>query len=69
LIRSEDLYPLKAEEIEKGQTIQAVLVFIDAKKDRIRASVKRLERQKERDALKQYSDDSSINSLGELIKK
>jgi len=69
LIRSEDLYPLKDEEIEKGQKIQAVLVFIDAKKDRIRASVKRLERQKERDALKQYSDDSSINTLGELIKK
>jgi len=69
LIRSEDLYPLKAEEIEKGQTIQAVLVFIDAKKDRIRASVKRLEKQKERDALSEYSDDSSINSLGDLIKK
>jgi len=69
LIRSEDLYPLKAEEIEKGQTIQAVLVFIDAKKDRIRASVKRLEKQKERDALNEYSDDSSINSLGDLIKK
>ncbi len=69
LIRSEDLYPLKDEEIEKGQKIQAVLVFIDTKKDRIRASVKRLERQKERDALKQYSDDSSINTLGELIKK
>jgi len=69
LIRSEDLYPLKDEEIEKGQNIQAVLVFIDAKKDRIRASVKRLERQKERDALAEYSDDSSLNSLGELIKK
>jgi small subunit ribosomal protein S1 len=69
LIRSEDLYPLKEEEIEKGQNIQAVLVFIDSKKDRIRASVKRLEKQRERDALKEYSDESSINSLGELIKK
>ncbi len=69
LIRSEDLYPLKAEELEKGQNIQAVLVFIDPKKDRIRASVKRLEKQKEKEALKEYSDDSSINSLGELIKK
>jgi len=69
LIRSEDLAPLKAEELEKGQTIQAVLVFIDPKKDRIRASVKRLERQKERDAVAQYSDDSSLNSLSDLIKK
>ncbi len=69
LIRSEDLYPLNAEELEKGQTIQAVLVFIDAKKDRIRASVRRLERQKERDAVAQYSDDSSLNSLSDIIKK
>ncbi len=68
LIRTEDLAPLKAEELEKGQKIQAVLVFIDAKKDRIRASVKRLERQKERDALARYSDDDSIK-LGDIINK
>ncbi len=66
LIRTEDLAPLKADELEKGQKIQAVLVFIDPKKDRIRASVKRLERQKERAALKQYSDDDSIK-LGDII--
>jgi len=69
LIRMEDLYPLKAEEIEKGQEISAVLVFIDPKKDRIRASVKRLERQKEKEALAQYSDDSSINTLADIMKK
>ena len=69
LIRSEDLHPLKADEIEKGQTIQAVLVFLDPKKDRIRASIKRLERQKERDAVAKYSDDTSLNSLSDIIKK
>ncbi len=68
LIRLEDLAPLKAEELEKGQEIQAVLVFIDSKKDRIRASVRRLERQKEREALAQYSDDTSIK-LGDIINK
>ena len=67
LIRTEDLAPLNAEEIEKGQKISAVLVFIDAKKDRIRASVKRLERQKEREALAQYSDNDSMK-LGDLLK-
>lgn len=67
LIRSEDLYPLTMDEIEKGQSIQAVLVFIDPKKDRIRASVKRLERQKERDAVAQYSDDTSMK-LGDMLK-
>ncbi len=68
LIRLEDLAPLKAEELEKGQEIQAVLVFIDPKKDRIRASVRRLERQKEKEALAQYSDDTSIK-LGDIINK
>jgi len=70
LIRTEDLAPLNIDEIEKGQTIQAVLVFIDPKKDRIRASVKRLERQKERDAVAEYSDDSAM-TLGDIanIKK
>jgi len=67
LIRKEDLAPLKAEELEAGQDIKAVLVFMDPKKDRIRASVKRLERQKEKEALKKYSDDSSIK-LGDIIK-
>ena len=68
LIRLEDLAPLKAEELEKGQEITAVLVFIDPKKDRIRASVRRLERQKEKEALAQYSDDTSIK-LGDIINK
>ncbi len=68
LIRLEDLAPLKVEELEKGQEIQAVLVFIDPKKDRIRASVRRLERQKEKEALAQYSDDTSIK-LGDIINK
>ena len=31
LIRTEDLYPLKFEEIEKGQEIKGVISFIDAK--------------------------------------
>ena len=68
LIRNEDLYPLKASELEKDQEIKAVLVFLDAKKDRIRASVRRLEKQKEKEALKKYSDDDSIK-LGDIINK
>ncbi len=60
LIRSEDLSPLKADELEQGQEVEAVLVFIDTKNGKVRASVKRLERQKEKEALKKYNDDSSI---------
>jgi len=69
LIRMEDLHPLKAEEIEKGQEITAVLAFIDPKKDRIRASVRRLEKQKEKEALAQYTDDTSMTLEDAIIKK
>jgi len=67
LIRTEDLAPLKVDELEIGQPIKAVLVFIDTRNGKVRASVKRLERQQEREALAKYNDDSSIK-LGDIIK-
>jgi small subunit ribosomal protein S1 len=69
LIRTEDLHPIKFDEIEPGQEIKGVISFIDAKNDRIRVSVKRLERQEEREALEHLNsqqDDSM--TLGDLIK-
>ncbi|NKQ40570.1 MAG: 30S ribosomal protein S1 [Sulfurovum sp.] len=69
LIRTEDLYPLKFDEIEKDQEIRAVISFIDSQSGRIRISVKRLERQEERqalDSLNSEQDDSM--TLGDLIK-
>ncbi|HIO95883.1 MAG TPA: 30S ribosomal protein S1 [Campylobacterales bacterium] len=69
LLRLDDLAPLKVEEIEKGQTIRAVISFLDAKNDRIRVSVRRLERQEEREALEQLNkeqDDSM--TLGDVFK-
>ena len=69
LLRLDDLGPLKEDEIEKGQTIRAVISFLDAKNDRIRISVKRLERQEEREALEQLNkeqDDSM--TLGDVFK-
>ena len=68
LIRLDDLAPIKEEEIEKGQTIRAVISFIDAKNDRIRVSVRRLERQEEREALEKVNaeqDDSM--TLGDVF--
>ena len=35
LIRNEDLYPMKAEELEAGQTIEAVIAVVDTQRDRI----------------------------------
>jgi len=69
LLRLDDLGPLKEDEIEKGQTIRAVISFLDAKNDRIRVSVRRLERQEEREALDQLNkeqDDSM--TLGDVFK-
>ena len=69
LIRTEDLHPLKFDEIEAGQEIQGVISFIDPKKDHIRVSVKRLQRQEEREALKQLNEgDEGSMTLGDLIK-
>ena len=68
LIRTEDLHPLKAEEIEKGQEIRAVISFIDANNDRIRVSVKRLERQEEREAMNQLNmDQDDSMTLGDAL--
>ena len=74
LIRTEDLYPLKFEEIEKGQEIKGVISFIDASNDRIRVSVKKLERQEEREAMDQLNldqDDSMTlgDAFGDILKK
>ena len=69
LLRLDDLGPVKEDEIEKGQTIRAVISFLDAKNDRIRVSVRRLERQEEREALEQLNkeqDDSM--TLGDVFK-
>lgn len=55
LIRLDDLAPINEDEIEKGQTIRAVISFLDAKNDRIRVSVRRLERQEEREALEKVN--------------
>ncbi len=69
LIRIEDLHPLKFDEIEPGQEIRAVISFMDPKNDRIRLSVKRLERQEEREALKHLnSQEEESMTLGDLIK-
>jgi small subunit ribosomal protein S1 len=67
LIRNEDLSPMTPEELTIGQVIEAVILVIDAKRDRIRLSVSKLERIKDQEMLKQINDDES-NSLGDLIK-
>lgn len=69
LIRNEDLEPLVAEELNVGDEIEAVIVVIDVKRDRIRLSVKKLERLKDQVALDEVNaQDDGGNLLGDLIK-
>jgi small subunit ribosomal protein S1 len=69
LLRLDDLGPLKVDEIERGQTIRAVISFLDARNDRIRVSVRRLERQEEREALEKLNRDQDDSmTLGDVFK-
>lgn len=70
LIRNEDLAPLKKEDIKIGDEMEAVLCAIDAKNNKIRASIKRVGRKKERDSVKEYSKGSGDDkmTLGDIIK-
>jgi len=68
LIRLDDLAPIKEDEIEKGQTIRAVISFIDGKNDRIRVSVRRLERQEEREAMDKLNEEQDDSmTLGDVF--
>ena len=67
LIRNEDFGPLNIEEINIGDELEAVVINIDTRKNRVRLSVKRLEQQQEREVLKAVNDDSSM-TLGDLLK-
>lgn len=69
LIRNEDLYPLKKEEIKIGDTINGVISLIDAENNRIRVSVRRLEKQKEKANLKNFNSSTNDKmTLGDIIK-
>ena len=67
LIRNEDLEPLKVDELESGQEIEAAIAVIDTQRDRIRLSVKKLARIKDKEILEAFNDNES-HSLGDLIK-
>lgn len=67
LIRDEDLAPLEKTELKAGDSVEAAIVLLDAKKDRIRLSVKKLDYLKNQAMLDEINDGES-NSLGDLIK-
>ncbi len=68
LIRKEDLSPLKMEEINKGDEIEGVIVMLDPSSNKVRLSVRRLERQKERDVINELNSNEDRLTIGDIIK-
>ncbi len=67
LIHKEDISTSMLENLKIGDDIEAAIVFIDKKKNRIRLSVKNLVRMKEREVLNEINNDDKV-TLGDIIK-
>ena len=68
LIRNEDLGSVDVATLNIGDNIEAVIAFIDEKKNRIRLSIKRLVRQEEREVLNEMNSSDKV-TLGDIIKE
>ncbi len=68
LIRKEDVAPLNMEELNKGDEIEGVIVMLDPASNKIRLSVRRLERQKEREALNAFNESEDRLTIGDILK-
>ena len=69
LIRKEDLGSVDASALKIGDEIEAAIAFIDEKKNRIRLSIRRLAKQKEREVLNEINDNDDKITLGDIIKE
>ena len=69
LIRKEDLGSVDASTFKIGDEIEAAIAFIDEKKNRIRLSIRRLAKQKEREVLNEINDNDDKVTLGDIIKE
>lgn len=67
LIKNEDLFPLKKDELKIGDKVEAGIVNIDTNNSKIRLSVKKLARKKEQDKIKSYNSDEKM-TLGDILK-
>lgn len=69
LIKNEDLNPLKKDEIKIGQEITCVVVAIEKSNNKVRASVHRLERKKEKEELQAFNTSDDTITLGDILKE
>ena len=69
LIRKEDLGSVDVSTLKICDEIEAAIAFIDEKKNRIRLSIRRLAKQKEREVLNEINDNDDKVTLGDIIKE
>lgn len=67
LIHKEDIRLNEFESLSIGNELEAVIVFLDEKRNRIRLSVKSLTKMKEREALNKFNKEDKV-TLGDIIK-
>ena len=68
LLRKEDISSI--EDLKVGDEIESAIDYLDTKRNRIRLSVKRLSRQKERAVLNEINSENDDNvTIGDLIKE
>ena len=68
LLRKEDISNI--EDLKVGDEIESAIDYLDTKRNRIRLSVKRLSRQKERAVLNEINSENDDNvTIGDLIKE
>ncbi len=67
LIRKEDLGQTNIEELNVGDDIEAAISFIDDRKNRIRLSIRRMSRIKDRKVLEEINKEEKM-TLGDIIK-
>jgi len=68
LIPNDELYPRKKEEILKGDKVDCVIVNIAPESGKIRLSIKRLQKEKDREAVKKFNDQSDESSFSNDLK-
>ncbi|SQH70868.1 30S ribosomal protein S1 [Helicobacter mustelae] len=67
LIRNEDLSGIAKQDITKGMKLRGAIAYIDPSSNKVRVSMRRLERQQEREDIKSFNSNKKM-TLGDKIK-
>jgi small subunit ribosomal protein S1 len=69
LIPNDELYPKKKEELAKGEEIECSIINISPESGKIRLSVKKIEKDREKDAVKKFNSQGESESFSNNLKE